>query len=303
MEVKKNGKKKRIFCWIIFLCVIFLELSCISNYIQCVSKNRIGVYSWRMDKINYGEVKKLVKDLEINSFYQYVPVSQINSNKEFTEFVDFLDSVDVDTYFLCGAPKYGYDDEILEIKKIVDAVYKYNLNNKTKLHGIVLDAEFYLDNRYKTEDKRTCFEIYCKNMKKAHEYSKEKGIELILVIPYWLDTEFGDEGLEMLIRDACDSIEVMNYYKAKSYEHIKSEVEFAQKYDKSIVTISELQEANDDNTITEEITFYKDGLVASRNDMLNILQKYKYDKFGYAYHYYDYLIELYDRDEIIPRFF
>lgn len=296
MELRKKSKKKRIFCLAIFLSLIFFCLYFISNYIHCTSKNRVGVYSWRTNKINYDEVKKLVSGLEINSFYQYVPISQINNNKEFTKFVDFLESVDVDTYFLCGNPKYGYDDEILEIKKIVDEVYKYNLNNKTKLCGIVLDAEFYLDSRYKTENKQKCFETYCKNMKKAYNYSREKGIEFILVIPYWIDTEFGDEGLEMLIRDACDSVEIMNYYKSKSFEHIKSEIEFARKYDKSIVTISELQEVNDDNSITEEITFYKDGLMASRNDMLDILQKYKYDKFGYAYHYYDYLIEMYDRD-------
>ena len=42
-------------------------------------------------------------------------------------------------------------------------------------------------------------------------------------------------------------------------------------------------------SIVPEVTFYGDGIEACKEDMEKILKEYKYDKLGYAYHYYKYL--------------
>lgn len=246
-----------------------------------------------METINYEELKEVTNSLKINSFYQYVSRNNINNNKDLKNLVKYLDSINIDTYLLCGSPSYAYDDGLDKMKNIIDEVVKFNTENSKKINGIVFDVEFYLEsNHYNDNTKKECYKSYLNNMNNAYEYSRGKDIEFIIVIPYWLDTTFGYEELENLICSACDSVEIMNYYKSKSIEHVENEINIARKYDKNIVTISELQEA-DGNSITDKITFYNDGLSKCKDDMENILNHYDYDKLGYAYHEYNSLIKLY----------
>lgn len=288
--LKKIGLINLMLLIIILCSVWHISYICANE----TSEKRIGIYSWNIDDIDIEKIEKVSEDLDINSFYQYISTSQINESQDFKKLVNDLKAIKVNTYLLCGSCEFAYDTNIIEIKKIIDEIEKYNLNNEIKVEGIVLDAEFYLDEKYSNETKVECFNIYYQNMKKAYEYASEKEITFVLVIPYWLDTTFGTENLDLLIKNACDSVEVMNYHKAGSKEHIKNEILCAKKYNKSIVTISELQKENQENDVTSEITFYKDGLKACQKDMMLILKKYKYNKLGYAYHTYNYLIELYD---------
>lgn len=290
----KNNKKKKGYIIAFLLILIYIIIQVTYIVAKENDKMRISVYSWHIDKVDCQEFKSISKDLDINSFYQYMPALEINTSETFNNLVNDLKKFGVKTYLLTGTPNQVYDEEIIELKKLIDEVEKYNINNDVKLEGIVLDAEFYLDEKYNKENKEGCFLDYYNNVKKAYEYAKKKNIKFILVIPYWLDTTFGVDKLEILIKDSCDSIEVMNYYKQKTKEHIKSEIELAKKYNKSIVTISELQKANEEEAVTTQITFYTDGLQACTEDMKLILKEYNYNKLGYAYHYYDYLIELYN---------
>lgn len=296
--MKMQKIKKKVY-WIIF----FLIIICATAHVTYIiakenSEKRIGIYSWNIENINYDELKEISSNLGVNSFYQYMSYKKINSDESFKTLVNYLDTIDVSTYLLAGTPEYAYDEDINILKSIIDEVAIYNLNNDVKLHGILYDVEFYLDDRYSGEKEQECFEIYYKNMKKAYEYSKEKGIKFILVLPYWIDTKFGNENLEKLIRDACDSVEIMNYYKNKSTEHIALEVEYAKKYKKSIVTISELKAPDDKGSVTEKITFYNDGLSVCNENMKNVSKNCNYNKMGYAYHYYIYLRELYYRENV-----
>lgn len=289
----KNNKKKKGYIIAFLLIMIYIIIQVTYIVANENDKMRISVYSWHVDKVDCQKFKNISKDLGINSFYQYMPALEINTNETFTNLVNDLKNFGVKTYLLTGTPNQVYDEEILELKKIIDEVEKYNINNNVKLEGIVLDAEFYLDEKYNKENKEECFFYYYTNVKKAYEYAKSKNIKFILVIPYWLDTTFGVDKLEMLIKDSCDSIEVMNYYKLKTKEHINSEIELVKKYNKSIVTISELQKTNEEEAVTAQITFYTDRLQACTEDMQSIQKEYNYNKLGYAYHYYDYLVELY----------
>lgn len=286
---KYKHKRKKIVLIIILIIIFFIAFQpTIIKDSERKFERKCSVYSWNMEDINYEELETISRELKINSFYQYTKKEKINSY-EFANLLENLYLMGVNLYILAGAPSYAYDDEINNMKNIIDEVAIFNNNNEHKISGIVFDVEFYLEkSRYNLDTKEECFKIYYNNMKKAYEYAKSKEIKIALVIPYWLDTEFGENELEKIIKNTCDSVEVMNYYKNKSIEHIENEVKYAKKYDKEIVTVSELQDESV-VSIVPEVTFYGDGIEACKEDMEKILKEYKYDKLGYAYHYYKYL--------------
>lgn len=295
--MRKNKHKRKKIILIVILSIIFFIMfySEVRQDNEVKFERKCSVYSWNIEDIDYEELEVIFEDLKINSLYQYIKKERINS-LEIQNLSQKMYYMGVDLYLLAGAPSYAYDDEIIAMKSIIDEVVVFNNSNEYKIKGIVFDVEFYLDEkRYNKNSKDDCFEIYYNNMKKAYEYAKNKEVEFITVIPYWIDTEFSENKLEDLIANTCDGVEVMNYYKSKSKKHIENEIKYAKQYDKEIVTISELQDESV-TSIVPEITFYNDGLTACKTDMENILKKYEYDKLGYAYHYYKYLNILYKNE-------
>lgn len=294
--MRKNKHKRKKIVLIVILIIIFVII-CQPSVIQDSDEKferKCSLYSWEVADVDYNKLESICEDLKINCFYQYVPTRQINT-KEIEMLVEKLYLMDVKFYLLVGEHEYAYDQQMFDMESIIDEVVVFNQNNEIKIEGIVFDVEFYLDEyKYNSNSKRDCFEDYYNNMKNAYDYSRNKDIEFITVIPYWLDTEIGESELEKLIKNACDTVEVMNYYKSKTIEHIENETKFAKKYNKEIVTISELQDENV-KSIVPEITFFYDGLKNCRKSMEKILQRYKYDKMGYAYHYYKYVKILYEK--------
>ena len=87
----------------------------------------------------------------------------------------------------------------------------------------------------------------------------------------------------------------MNYTKDTMLEGISKEIELAKKYNKQIENIAELQAPNDNNSVTDEDTFYNDGIEACLEKFNQIEQKYNYNNLGFSYHYYPYIVELIGR--------
>lgn len=289
-RVRKNRKRRNVLLISLIVLLIFLALN-----VQAKDLKRIGVYSWNIDDVEINKLREMAKKLDINAFYQYIKIDDLESDKA-EKLLNGLINERIDFYLLQGTPEQAYEPNVISMKKVIDKVVKFNQENGNVIKGIVWDVEFYLEEKqYQNENKAKAFENYYKNMKILYEYAKEKKIEIVQVIPYWLDTVIGNTELEAFIRDTCDSIEVMNYYKEKSIEHIENEYIYAKKYDKSIVTISELQEA-DGTSVTEKITFYSDGLEKCHKNVEEIIEYYNYEKFGYAYHYYKYLEILYENE-------
>ena len=291
-RVRKNRKKSNVllilFVFLLIVLLIFLVLK-----VQAKDLKRIAVYSWNIDDIEINKLQEMARKLDINALYQYIKIDNLKSEK-IKKLLEGLKSKKINFYLLQGTPEQAYESDVTSMKTVIDKVVNFNQENGNIIKGIVWDVEFYLEEKqYQNENKAKAFEYYYQNMKILYEYAKGKKIEIVQVIPYWIDTVIGNTELEAFIRDTCDSIEVMNYYKEKSIEHIKNEYMYAQKYDKSIVTISELQE-EDGIAVTEKITFYSDGLENCHKNVEKILEYYNYEKFGYAYHYYKYLKILYE---------
>lgn len=137
------------------------------------------------------------------------------------------------------------------------------------------------------------FSIYVENCKKAYEVAQSYGILVQICIPYWWDSAYEfDAGLEDLIANACDSVAVMNYYKAgKEIKHIANELALCQKYNKPIVNITEMQRPGT-HGLTENNTYYYDGMDAVEAMWSDMEAYFGYDELGYSYHYLNTMIEL-----------
>ena len=137
------------------------------------------------------------------------------------------------------------------------------------------------------------FPVYVENCKHVYQVAQSYGIPVEICIPYWWDSAYGfDEGLEDLIANACDSVAVMNYYKAgKEIKHIADELALCEKYDKPIVNITEMQ-APGTHGLTENNTYYNDGVDAVEAMWSDMEAYFDYDKLGYSYHYLNVMIEL-----------
>ena len=217
-RVRKNRKRRNVLLISLIVLLIFLALN-----VQAKDLKRIGVYSWNIDDVEINKLREMAKELDINAFYQYIKIDDLESDKA-EKLLNGLINERIDFYLLQGTPEQAYEPNVISMKKDIDKVVKFNQENGNVIKGIVWDVEFYLEEKqYQNENKAKAFENYYKNMKILYEYAKEKKIEIVQVIPYWLDTVIGNTKLEAFIRDTCDSIEVMNYYKEKSIEHIKNE--------------------------------------------------------------------------------
>src|SRR5699024_12879358 len=85
-------------------------------------------------------------------------------------------------------------------------------------------------------------------------------MELIVCLPYYLDTKGFDEELEAIISEASDEVAIMNYYRGKESDHIAKEASVSKQYDKSIHVFYELQQVCIAD-LTAQKTYHDEGLV------------------------------------------
>ena len=84
----------------------------------------------------------------------------------------------------------------------------------------------------------------------------------------------------------------MNYYKKnKEAAHISYELELCKKYNKPIINATETIPAGQ-HGLTENNTYYNDGIDAIETMWNSLDGFFQYDKLGYAFHYLDIIIEL-----------
>ena len=89
-------------------------------------------------------------------------------------------------------------------------------------------------------------------------------------------------------------IKISNYVKICirwEIKHIADELVLCEKYDKPIVNITEMQ-APGTHGLTENNTYYNDGVDAVEAMWSDMEAYFGYDKLGYSYHYLNVMIEL-----------
>lgn len=267
-----------------------------------------GLFSWSAETVNKtdGELFKLMKEQGLTVLYQNI--SSKNSRQEqMSVFVETAMDEGITVYYLTGDESWGLDPDGERLCEAVKDAVAYNRRIKRKflarreadgkpwstvpqLAGIVFDVEPYtLDEWDKNPDK--VMNSFVSGMTEAYALAKDYGLEVIVCIPFHYDNKGQQKGLEELIKNGCDSIAVMNYYRGAEIKNIATEIELAQKYGKGIITIYELQKAGG-HGVKEINTYYNSGLAALKKSYASLLEAYPEQTISMAYHDYRALKEV-----------
>lgn len=286
MKKKKREKSLVIILFlvvIVALCVFLfyrkpksnndLNPGNVDNSIVLPNNDR-ALFSWHFDDMVAADMlHSVITDNNINVLYQHL---------DFTKpeyIIDFMknNSSDVKLYNLSGAPDWDYEDIKFRLDKIVNF---NNTSEDVKITGMVVDIEPYTLENWDTDSKEI-LAAYINSLKQAKEYANSQELELIACIPYWYDSGEYEDELEIIIKDCCDGVAVMNYYRGKELDHIETEYNFAEKYDKSIVSIFEIdkptENRNDDIYYSDELNVIE----STYGELVN-----KFEDLGMALHHY-----------------
>lgn len=238
----------------------------------------------------------------------YQNFSSENSRQEqMSRFAEAAMEAGISVYHLTGHPSWGLDPEGAELCEAVEETASYNRRIQRKflerhrpdgeeweriprLEGIVFDVEPYTLNQW-DEDPDRVMRNFVSGMKKACALARSHGLEVIVCIPWFYDKKGQSEGLEELIRDGCDRVAVMNYYRGAEIGNIATEVELSCKYGKELINIYELKKA-DGSSVEEINTYHNSGLAALRKNYAGVKAAYPGGNLSIAYHDYRSLKEV-----------
>ena len=271
--------------------VALLSLSQWGDYKMSI-KPGTGLFSWSVSSI-FEEPELLfhtMRMLEIDTLYQ-----EFSTDTQLEAILGFLEQAqkqNVDVYYLAGTPEWGIDKEAKKMLAYIDHIIKLNQSvpKEVKLKGIVLDVEPYLTDDW-DENQEIVMSQYVSAMQKAYQRARENDLEVIICIPYFYDTKGYEKQLEELIRDSCDMVAVMNYYKEKEEDHITKEMELAHLYNKGIIQIYELKKPGT-HDLTDKSTYYHEGIDALLESFRELQSFANYNKFNFALHDYKALKEV-----------
>lgn len=253
-----------------------------------------AMYSWNHDFIyeeNEALLQQVMEMTECNILYQ--ELSSKADAKDVANFLQRRGEKGQQVYYLCGNAAWAIEEGATSMLKEVQRAVEYNKTaGEYKFVGIQFDVEPYCLEDFE-ENSDEYMAIYVENSKLAYKAAHEAGLLVEICIPYYWDSayEYYDE-LEDLIANACDRVVVMNYYKKnKEAVHISNELELCKKYNKPIINATETIPAGQ-HGLTENNTYYNDGIDAIETMWNSLDGFFQYDKLGYAFHYLDIIIEL-----------
>lgn len=257
-----------------------------------MKKEKIGLFSWSF-LAAFEESNKLFEMMEkmgIDSLYQAFP--RDTPQEVIVDFLELANKHKVDVYYLAGTPEWGTKEDRGKMMAYIQHIITLNesFTRGIGFKGIVLDVEPYLTDKW-DKNQEGVMNAYVEIMEKAYRKIKENSLETIICIPYFYDSLGYGKQLETLVKDGCDTVAVMNYYKKKEQEHIAEEMELAHKYGKKIIQIYELK-APGTHGLTEKSTYHHEGLQPILESIKNLKRFFDYELFGFALHDYEALKEV-----------
>ncbi|MBO5476662.1 MAG: hypothetical protein J6A15_02780 [Clostridia bacterium] len=242
--------------------------------------------------------------LGLNEVYQYIPSEMFSSTE--TTLADYVTTLKNETnynmkvtYLHGDAAWYAKPDSI---KKRINYLVTYNSGTgiNAPIDSIALDIEPWtldLTEDYSATYKATLEEVYT--------YAKEKGIKIIMVIPFWLDTSdsIEDKTLYTSIIQNSDATVVMNYNQNAYYTAMDTEIEESINNGKVIYSAAELQAPNDEYGVTDNVTYYEEGLTQLFEDWERLQNKYPdYEDLSFTLHSLTGLKALLEEDKFNGKF-
>lgn len=299
--MNQRKTKKSLFTLLIVFMASTLLLLAGCQEKEGIAKVRLSdtsIFSWD-DTYMLPENEELVSEtmrlLECKTIYQEIP-----SDTEEDIVIDFLErrnEQNQNVFYLTGAAEWGIEEDAESMISRVDTFLEWNkkAGRNKGFSGIVFDVEPYLTDEWH-DDKRDVMERYVDNCIKTYDYAKENNVAIILCIPNFYDSAKQTDELERLVQLGCDAIAVMNYDKTDEWGQISTETGFAQKYEKTIINITELQRPGK-HSLEEINTYYNDGLDAVKDSWAKIEEACEYENLGFSYHYLKTAIKLLGLEE------
>ena len=256
---------------------------------------RRGMFEWQEERVkDRNDVNELIGKFQITDWYQElsVPVDR----KTTAAFVSHLHQSKVKAYALVGETEWGYEADGASLIAYLEELFRYNAGVKPaeRLDGVMVDVEPYTRSRWK-EDPARHMETYVSGMIEAYRYAQKHDLIFIACIPRHYDDQGLTELLEILIRDGCDEVAVMDYDCGAEAEKLETEARFAEKYDKALHCILEFQRVGK-HGLTEDKTYRNKGLAAAEAAWNQVDQAFPSISIVHDYHWSKPLIEMMEEE-------
>ena len=240
--------------------IYFLSLS--------IPRTRVGLYSWEYE--DFTELNRLASAcdvLGVTEVYQQMPdmstlsVDEINRLSDDIYSFKELTNYNVDVIYLTGDSSwYNNPDLVIDM---LNGIVNFNANNynNVEINKVLLDIEPWILGL----DVEEWWSTYEDTMKTIYSHCKTNQLELILCVPFWLDSTINPSIFDT-IYDFCDGCQVMNYNRNIFLTSMDTEVESAKMKNKYVYTVAECQPPNEEYGVTETLTYYNVGLNALTDD-------------------------------------
>ena len=231
-------------------------------------KSQKSIFSWLSKELENPEaVFSFLDEQGISAIYQHVATN--DSKEALALFIETGRKYNKKVYLLTGEPNWALEPE--ELLDQIDQAINFD--------GIVVDVEPYLlkgfDGKMMT--------AYVSAMRLAYQKAQRLGISFILCIPYFYDSLGFSKELEELVRDCCDGITVMNYYRGKEREHLENEAKLCLVYKKTLETIYELQPPGS-HGLKDINTYFNLGLKKVAENFNELAEHYSNQTIQISYH-------------------
>lgn len=269
--------------------------------IQTVPTPPRGLFCWQASVMQPDRSEALwdcMAQQNLNELYQVIPPQA--DAAQTAAFLRQAQENGITVFLLVGDPAWGLDPQGTELCAAVDRVaqWKQELGEDAPV-GIMADVEPYLTDAWQ-EDSQAVMQSYLHGMHAAYAAAELAGVRLDICISCYYDSWGLEPQLQELIETACHGVAVMNYYRGKEAEHLKTEWDLANNAGKPLRTIYELQ-APGSHDITEQNTYYGVGLDALRDNWAHLTRTLGGDSSpGYALHDYAALQEVLRGKEDAP---
>ena len=265
-----------------------------------------SIYMWEVENINYSLYKKIVDELHINKIYAYIGTAHLNTSIDYEEnlLFEFAKNNNISTYLVYDENYEDQTENKNRIKEFIDEINEYNETSDYKIKGLTIDSEFHSLPIYSTlsnSQKIELFNNYVNAMIEAREYANQFNLEFVVCIPVWLNS-LDISLLDKLIKDGSDYVQLMNYAKNNMVNNIAEEIQIAKIYNKPIENIAEFQIPGP-HDVSDDITFYNDGIDACNNKFREIDSTYNYDLLTFSYHYYKPISELFNNTNLYSNLY
>lgn len=257
-----------------------------------VGETSISLFSWHYelsDQPLFSQLAQPLKELGVTRIYQSVSARNIRE-PELAVMIQNLADMGIETVALTG-DKSWIEDGLGELEGILEGIREYNAAapENCRISRLALDVEVHRMEGW-SEHKKELFGQYIEVMREAKEAANACGLQVIQIIPTRYDNVDRELFLTFL-QECCDELSVMNYAKRSAETAIAYEVEACRRYGIPIETIFETMPVSEEYGVTEDITYFYDGMEALAETGQRMKEVYGRET-GIAYHHFSTIYEL-----------